>query len=631
MQSVILSFFQHLALSFWTLFQKSGTYKLFLKIYNAVAASFNSSFLVNWFKQDADTDAISSGSVLYRILHSPFTFFAFLQRTVGRHLQKMIQQSVILGLCRTALHNMLALNTRFFGVLLLGTSLGYCAAKFVLSSSYNIIAILCGIIGLILCVFNWNITSFLSSSGIKVLFEKLTGLELSFDFFSKKETTGKTRLILAALCGLATGVLMTKMLLFAAVPFAIGAVFTVLYAPITGVFFAVFAAPFVPTMALAGLCALTLVSLFVKSLTTPDFRWKFDGMGLALLLLLAIFLISVFTSFAPKSSLGVLLIYFIFMTFYFVIINTVETKKQLYGLLKVFVIAGAFVALYGVMQYLFGWNTNNAWIDENMFEEATMRVYSTLENPNVLGEYLLLVLPVCAVFFWNYKKNELPKWIYGIIFVLLAGCLILTQSRGCWLGFILAVAVFVSFANGKLWGLLPIAIAILPFVIPDTMVARFSSIGNMEDSSTSYRVFIWFGTLAMLKDFWIGGIGMGEAAFNSVYPFYSYNAIVAPHSHNLYLQLVVGSGVAALAVFIALAVIFIKKMIVTRQYHKKNSLPSLMALAFISGLLGFLLQSMFDYTFYNYRVMAMFFMFLAFGMALKYVEKKAGESNASYR
>ena len=48
-----------------------------------------------------------------------------------------------------------------------------------------------------------------------------------------------------------------------------------------------------------------------------------------------------------------------------------------------------------------------------------------------------------------------------------------------------------------------------------------------------------------------------------------------------------------------------------------------MLLAIGSGTCGFLLQSMFDYTFYNYRVMAIFFMVMAFGTALKYI--KSGE------
>ena len=137
--------------------------------------------------------------------------------------------------------------------------------------------------------------------------------------------------------------------------------------------------------------------------------------------------------------------YMVFFSFYFVIINTVDTKEQLFSILKVFVISGAIVCVYGILQYVFGWDTQNAWIDEEMFEEATMRAYSTLENPNVLGEYLLLLLPVSAVFMLKLKWKSLSKWVYGGIFLLSALCIILTQSRGCWLGFLLAAAVFVTF------------------------------------------------------------------------------------------------------------------------------------------------------------------------------------------
>ena len=49
----------------------------------------------------------------------------------------------------------------------------------------------------------------------------------------------------------------------------------------------------------------------------------------------------------------------------------------------------------------------------------------------------------------------------------------------------------------------------------------------------------------------------------------------------------------------------------------KHSIDAVSALAIGSGVCGFLLQSMFDYTFYNYRMMAMFFMILALGVALK--------------
>ena len=160
---------------------------------------------------------------------------------------------------------------------------------------------------------------------------------------------------------------------------------------------------------------------------------------------------------------------------------------------------------------------------------------------------------------------------------------------------------------------------ILPFVLPQTIIDRLLSVGNMGDSSTSYRVFIWLGSLKMLRDFWLGGIGLGESAFRSVYPIYSFDAIVAPHSHNLYLQLVVESGISALLVFLAAIVLYMKKLINTIKVSRKAGLYSI---TFISAVAGFLIQSMFDYTFYNYRVMGMFFMVLALGKVTGDIFKK---------
>ena len=239
------------------------------------------------------------------------------------------------------------------------------------------------------------------------------------------------------------------------------------------------------------------------------------------------------------KSLVVWAMYFVFVSFYFAVINTINTRTQLFSLLRLFVISGALVALYGVMQYVFGWTTTNAWIDEAMFEEETMRVFSTLANPNVLGEYILLVLPVSAAFFLKDKVKTFSKWVYLIVTGILFLCLILTQSRGCWLGFMVSVAIFVTFYEGRLWAVIPFIICLLPFVLPQTIIDRLMSVGDMGDSSTSYRVFIWMGTMGMLRHYLAGGIGMGEAAFNQVYPFFSYNAIIAPHSHNTFLQLLV--------------------------------------------------------------------------------------------
>ena len=115
---------------------------------------------------------------------------------------------------------------------------------------------------------------------------------------------------------------------------------------------------------------------------------------------------------------------------------------------------------------------------------------------------------------------------------------------------------------------------------------------------------------------------MGEGAYRSVYPFYSYNSIIAPHSHNLYLQLLVEGGICALIIFLVTIIIYIKKTSAIFSYRGRDSIDGVFALASLSAVCGFLVQSMFDYTFYNYRVMAVFFMVLAMTMSFRYVSRK---------
>ena len=181
------------------------------------------------------------------------------------------------------------------------------------------------------------------------------------------------------------------------------------------------------------------------------------------------------------------------------------------------------------------------------------------------------------------------------------------------MGILIATAVFLVILDRRFLILGVLGLLALPFILPPTIINRFLSIGNMEDSSTSYRVFIWMGTIAMLKDYWLCGIGPGTDAFNMVYPAYAYNSISAPHSHNLYLQIICDAGIIGFALFMAVLYQFYKGTFgaLSREKDKKNRILIISA---ISAISGFLVQSLFDYTFYNYRVMLLFWVVIAFGM-----------------
>lgn len=380
-----------------------------------------------------------------------------------------------------------------------------------------------------------------------------------------------------------------------------------------GVYAMIFLAPIVPTMICVAIVLLTFASFFVNSMVKNDFNLKIDAFGMTAILLISLFFICSVTSYSQMSSLKVFALYAVFIGFMFVVIACGTDKKRLKIMIFAFVTSGLLVSLYGIYQNFFGNNIGHAWIDEEMFEDISVRVYSTFGNPNVLGEYLLMLIPICGGMVYASQKWIPRLYYFGVMGCALL-CLIFTQSRGCWVGIILVAVVFALLIDKRLVALGIIGMMFVPMVLPESIINRFTSIGNMGDSSTSYRVHIWLGTLRMLKDYWWNGVGLGEGAFNNIYPFYAYNATTAHHSHNLYLQIIVESGIGGLLTFIAGMAISLKKMLVGYIVGKK-SMYGILCAAIIAGLLGCLLQGMFDYLWYNYRVFAIFWMVIGLGIA----------------
>lgn len=390
--------------------------------------------------------------------------------------------------------------------------------------------------------------------------------------------------------------------------------------PIIWLSLTVFLTPFLPTMVCIAMVIFTGLTLGLKLLTTPDMKLKYSKINVWLLIFILIIGITAFTSISIEESLNIALVMIAFAFAYFVIINTIENKKQFKSILYLFVIAAAISAVYGIYQYIFGDVYSQAWLDAEMFEDIKMRVYSTFENPNVYGEYLILAIPIAVSLFWTEKGFWRKTFLLGIVAITTLA-MVLTFSRGCWLGILFALAILAVIIDRRFILLGIVALMCMPFVLPDTIIQRFTSIGDMSDTSTSYRVYIWMGSLAMLKDYWFSGVGLGETSFNTIYPLYSYNNIQAPHSHNLYLQIVSQFGILGLIVFLGVVYNFYKEATIS-MLKKKN----IVLAGIIAGMTGFFLESMFDYTWYNYRVILIFWMVLAFGtVASKLGENESGK------
>ena len=422
--------------------------------------------------------------------------------------------------------------------------------------------------------------------------------------------------------------------------------YRVFVTPELGVAALFFTMPFLPTMMLVALVAYTGICYALK-LFLGKRHLRLEAVDIAAVAFAFSLGCGGIFSFSP-GSLKPTLVLLCFLGAYFLTVQLIRTGEWLSKCLWSAIAAATLVALYGIFQYFSGsLNGANAWLDSNMFEDISARVISTLENPNMLAEYLILLIPLAAAQLLG--RSGLARRTCAFFCCAAMGvCIILTWSRGAWLGLLFGAFVFMLIWSRKTLYLIVAAVASIPFlpmILPDSIISRFTSIGNLADSSTSYRVNIWRGTIHLLEDYWMTGVGIGESAWATVYPRYSLAAIeTAPHAHNLYLQTWVQTGIVGFLLLLAFLILLMQCHFSYYRLlsHMRDSVADsvlashlkpvgardglsgvgeitamrLEAAAPLCGILATLLQGLTDYTWYNYRVYLMFW--LAAGLSVAY-------------
>ncbi len=375
-----------------------------------------------------------------------------------------------------------------------------------------------------------------------------------------------------------------------------------------------------PTMMVIGLCLFAALLTFFDHNVTD--RIKKSNM-LVTDMFIFFYLIALFYSRWVSNDVQknqIFLVYFVFVGFYYVIRFFIANEKRLYIALNAFSLSAVFVCAVGAFQLLTGSYKSTTWTDTNVFEDIEGRLVATFENPNVFGEYLLLVIPIIVAMIL-ISKTKLWKCLYSLLLLLSGLCLVMTYSRGCWLGLIFAGGLFVLMMFPKLLYPVFVALPFSIFVIPETIVERITSIGNMSDGSTVFRVYIWRATIDMLKKYWACGIGLGTDCYENYYSQYAYDAVLAPHSHNTFLHVMCESGLFGLLVFIGL-LFFVFKQLFYCYSKTKNKNLKIVSAAFIAAFAGSFVQGMFDNLFYNYRLYMIFFAAIAISSAIYEMYKR---------
>lgn len=378
----------------------------------------------------------------------------------------------------------------------------------------------------------------------------------------------------------------------------------------------VIAIPILPTMLLA-LLSLGTLGVYILNLFMGRIRVQRTSLVSVFLGLFGgCFIYGSFTSYHFPKALQVMAIFLIFMSMFFVAKDCIDTEEKLDFVLFVMISTGALIALYAVYQYVVGVEMDAAWVDAESFNIRT-RAYGTFNNPNVLGEYLILMGSLTAGMLWKVR-NWFGRIFYAGCFGVICLGLLASNSRGAMLGLMFSAGLFVLLAERRLIPLGLAGLAAMPFVLPASLWARLASSLTMSDSSSQYRLSIYRAGLDIIKQYWPTGIGVD--AFNQVYPLFSLEAANAYHIHNLFLQEFIELGLLGFIILVFLCLLFFQKLYSSMKKVPKRFL--MLLAAFFGGFAGLLLQGMTDHIWFDYSIVLLFWCFLGIGMASVRVGEK---------
>ncbi len=453
----------------------------------------------------------------------------------------------------------------------------------------------------------------------------------SFLFFSvlgvrrntvEQELTVKTSDALAFLCGIFLAIpslfLQTPTLLAIYALTVFG--YLTLLTPESGLVLLLFLLPFCSTKFVCYAFLFLFVTFLLKVLLSKRII-RFHRMDYPILLFLLALLICGSVSADPAASVTESLLYVFLLCGYFLVTNLVKTLPWLRRCIFALSLSACLTALDGIAQFVLG-KVSDRWQDQALFAALRGRAVATFDNPNVLAEYLILVLPILLALFLLQCKEKKPLWALPALLAV-GVCLVFTWSRGAWLAALVSCALFCLFA-GKRSRIIFLSIAAAFLIsypwLPDVFTARVESIVTLSDSSNAYRLQIWRGSLDNLRQFWHTGIGFGDEVFTMYYGHFAPSgAEIAAHSHQLFLQIWISLGIIGFLLFAWVLVYFLRTFTLLQKGLSKvpNVSARYYSFAFFSAICALMIHGLTDYVFYQPRIFFLFFAICALFVSMQ--------------
>lgn len=291
---------------------------------------------------------------------------------------------------------------------------------------------------------------------------------------------------------------------------------------------------------------------------------------------------------------------------YLLIYTTVSTEKEKEKALYAFLAGALVTVVYGFFQYANAADMAadmeaQSWVDPERFPLLRRRMYSTLENPNLFGAYLLMIISILTAFTLRERAVK-RRTVFAVILLSLLLCLALTYSRGAWVS-LAAIVLGLTLFYDKRFGLLFLLVPVVLAFYHGQVVERFLSLFSGEDTSVDLRFALWESTMAMIEEHPLLGVGWG--AYFLAYPDYNFfiqeEGVLIFHAHNMYLNMLAEVGIPGGMAF--LLAFFAQGILCWRNYrHGNDSFTKSMGLGGVLMVMALSVISMGDHVLFSRSV-----------------------------
>jgi putative inorganic carbon (HCO3(-)) transporter len=308
-------------------------------------------------------------------------------------------------------------------------------------------------------------------------------------------------------------------------------------------------------------------------------------LNVVLYVLLAMVAVSLYATFDIQFSLGKVSGVLLGVLLYWAVVRWVTTPERLRFATGAFLLAGAGLAVIGVL------GTN--WFEKfpllgavaAKLPKAIRGIPGAEEgfHPNAVAGCLVLFVPLQIALLLARPSRRLnattTQWrplpgtaIQSALLILTAGTLLLTQSRGAWVGIAVATLSFL-FWYGRRTRVLAAVLVVLVFFAavlgPQTAAnMAISQSGPGMAGNVSGRVELWSRAIYGIQDFPFTGMGMN--AFRKVMPVLYPTFLSSPdfdvaHAHNHLLQAGLDLGIPGLIAYVSIWTLL--GILLVRVYH----------------------------------------------------------------